>query len=111
MLAAAVEELVADLVAHGGDLRVLFEADDKSIQDVAADDSAGGVAGAVEDVGGGGQLEPELVPRPTENAQVAASANRLDPAEDLLDPLASALALVACRVVRPSIALRRPGSC
>ena len=77
VLAAAVEELVADLVAHGGDLRVLFGADDESIQDVAADDTAGGVAGAVEDVGGGGQLEPELVPRPTENTQVAASANRL----------------------------------
>ena len=49
MLAAVVQELVADFVAHGGDLRVLFEADDESIQDIAADDPAGRVAGAVED--------------------------------------------------------------
>ena len=45
MLAAVVEELVADFVAHDGDLRVLFEADDESIQDVAADDTAVGSLG------------------------------------------------------------------
>ena len=49
MLAAVLEELVADFVAHDVDLRVLFEASDESIQDIAADDTAGGVAGAVED--------------------------------------------------------------
>ena len=55
-----------------------------------------GQAGEV--VGGGGQLEPELVAGSTEIAQLAASANRLGPAGDLLDPLAPELALAAARM-------------
>ncbi len=46
--AAVLAEPVADFVAHVGDLRVLFEAGDESIQDVAADDPTSGVAATAE---------------------------------------------------------------
>src|SRR5215207_7260943 len=47
---------------------------------------------ADEVVGGGGQVCPTLVARQAPVAQLAPAADGLGPAEDLLDPLADALA-------------------
>ena len=63
---------------------------------------------ADEIVRGGGQLEPELVARPPEIAPLGASADRLDPAEDFVDPLASALTLAVA--VMPTIDRAAPAA-
>ena len=55
-----------------------------------------GEAGEV--VGRGGQFEPEFVAGPAEVAQLAARADRLDPAEHLFDDLAPALTLGVARM-------------
>ena len=61
-------------------------------------------------VGGTGELGPELVALDADVAELATAGHRLPPAEDLLHPLAHALAdqVPSWVAVRPSMALRRP---